>query len=158
MNRPRIAGPGDISELVRLINAAYRVEEFFIDGDRTNASDIAARMQAPDASFLVVDGDPGSLAATVCVTLHGNHAHFGLLAVDPDRQRQGLARSLITAVEEHCRAAGCRELEMDFVNLREELPAVYAALGFIETGETATLPAEERLTRPAHLVRMWKRL
>ena len=64
MSEPRAASVGDVPELVRVINLAYRVEDFFINGDRTNDSDVQRRMATPDAGFLVVDDtDPGRLAA-----------------------------------------------------------------------------------------------
>lgn len=159
MNGVRVAGPADIDELVRVTNAAYRVEDFFVDGDRTNAADVRSRMDVAGAAFLVVDGDvPGSIAASVHVQVDHGHGHFGLLAVDPAHQGKGLGRLLVEAVERHCRDSGCHELTMDFVNLREELPGFYHHLGFTVTGETAPMPANERLKRPAHLVAMRKPL
>jgi hypothetical protein len=62
----------------------------------------------------------------------------------------------VEATEARCRAAGCRDVLLDIVNLREELPGFYQALGYRETGETAPLPADEVLKRPAHLVGMRK--
>jgi GNAT superfamily N-acetyltransferase len=159
MTRVRLAGPADIDELVRVTNAAYRVEDFFVDGDRTNASDVRSRMDLSGAAFLVVDGtERGSIAAAVHVQVDRGHGHFGLLAVDPVHQGKGLGRLLVEAVERHCRDHGCHELTMDFVNLREELPGFYQHLGFTVTGETAPMPANERLKRPAHLVAMRKPL
>lgn len=155
----RVAGPADAPALARLINAAYRVEDFFIDGDRTDALDLHARIGTPDTTFLVIDdGATGQPIASVYVHVSGRHGHFGLLAVDPGRQGEGLGRALVAGVEAHCRRAGCTELSLDFVNLREELPGFYAALGFVETGATAPMPEGEKLKRPAHLVRMEKPL
>ena len=47
----------DIPEVVRVINSAFRVEDFFIDGDRTNEGDISARMADPEVRFFVVESD-----------------------------------------------------------------------------------------------------
>jgi hypothetical protein len=67
----RYATDKDIPEIVRIINSAFRVEDFFIDGDRTNAGDITARMADPDTRILVVDApDSGTLAAAVVVDVH----------------------------------------------------------------------------------------
>ena len=154
----RVATPGDVAALVRLINAAYRVEDFFINGDRTNERDVRARLEAPGAAFLVIDAPAGAgLAGAVYVEIRGDRGYFGLLSVDPARQKQGLGRKLVEAVESHCRAAGCRVLDIDVVNLRQELPAFYAALGFVPAG-TAPFPDPAKLTRPAHLVMMTKPL
>lgn len=155
---PRVATADDIPALVRLINLAYRVEDFFVNGDRTTADDVATRIAAPDACFLVIDSEQsGTPAAAVYVDIHESHGHFALLSVDPNHQRQGLSRILLEAVEDHCRAAGCRFLDLEVVNLREDLPAYYAALGFEPCG-TAPFPQLWKLSRDAYLILMTKPL
>jgi N-acetylglutamate synthase-like GNAT family acetyltransferase len=155
----REATSEDIPELVRIINAAFRVEDFFVNGDRTNRVDIAKRMRDPAVRFLVVDAAPDStgLAAGVQVDVHEQRGHFAMLAVDPELQGRGLSRVLMNAVEEYCRAAGCEDLEIEVVNLREELPAFYVAMGFVSV-DTAPFPDMSKLRREAHMVRMTKRL
>jgi N-acetylglutamate synthase-like GNAT family acetyltransferase len=155
---PRYATNEDVSELVRIINSAYRVEDFFVDGDRTSESDIASQMEDPTVRFLVVDSqEPTALAAAVLVDVHGNRGHFAMLSVDPPFQGRGLARLLVDAVEAHCRAAGCDALDIEIVNLREELPSFYVAMGF-SPFDTAPFPDRGKLSRDAHLVLMRKSL
>jgi GNAT superfamily N-acetyltransferase len=155
---PRYATEEDIPELVRIINAAYRVEDFFVYGDRTSADDIAARMADPAMSIIVIDApDSTSLAGAVLVDVHDRRGHFAMLSVDPPHQGRGIARELINAVEEHCRNAGCNALDLEIVNLREELPAFYGAMGFA-SGETAPFPNTAKLKRDAHLITMSKAL
>ena len=154
----RFATQEDIPEIVRIINSAFRVEDFFVNGDRTNHSDIAARMADPHVRFLVVDADvPGAIAAAVVVDVHDGHGHFAMLSVDPPLQGRGLARVLMKAVEDHCRAAGCESIEIEVVHLREELPAFYDKMGYAPT-DTAPFPDKAKLRREAHMVRMTKRL
>jgi ribosomal protein S18 acetylase RimI-like enzyme len=154
----RTATEVDIPELVRVINAAYRVEDFFIDGDRTHADDIRERMADPGMRIIVVDrDDSGSLAGCVLVDVHDNRGHFAMLSVDPPLQGRGVARILLNAVEEHCRSQGCEALDLEIVDLREELPAFYERLGF-KPVRTAPFPEQRKLTRPAHLVIMRKTL
>jgi len=155
---PRSATPPDVQELVRLINAAYRVEAFFIRGDRTSTGEVRALMEGPDAGFLVVDsGEPGRLTGAVYVETHGARGHFGLLAVDPGHQGKGVGRKLVVAVEAHCRAAGCRFVDLDVFDVRTELPPFYASCGYVADGVTE-FAKPELLLRPAHLIRMWKAL
>ena len=155
---PRYALEADIPEIVRIINSAFRVEDFFVNGDRTNAADIAARMADPHVRFLVVDAEePGLLAAAVVVDVHDSHGHFAMLSVDPPLQGRGLARILMSAIEDHCRAAGCDTVEIEVVNLREELPAFYDMMGYAPV-DTAPFPDKSKLSRDAHMVRMTKRL
>lgn len=154
----RYATEADIPELVRIINAAYRVEDFFVYGDRTSADDIATRMADPAMAIIVVDApDSSGLAGAVLVDIHDRRGHFAMLSVDPPYQGRGIARLLINAVEEHCRSAGCGALDLEIVNLREELPAFYEAMGFAP-GETAPFPNTAKLKRDAHLVIMTKAL
>jgi len=154
----RYATNDDIPEIVRIINSAFRVEDFFIDGDRTTEADIAARMAERDVRFLVIDSpEPGALAATVMMDVHGDRGHFAMLSVDPPFQGRGLSRLLMNAVEDYCREARCEALDIEVVNLREELPAFYAANGFAPV-TILPFPDERKLRRDAHLVRMTKRL
>ena len=148
----------DAPALVRVINLAYRVEDFFVAGDRTDEADVRRRMAKPHAAFLVLDGpDSDGLAAAVYVEIRGSRGYFGMLSVDPAQQQRGLGRAMIAAVEDRCRAAGCRFLDIEVVNLRDELPPFYDRFGFKPTGEAPfTDPAI--LRRPAHLVVMTKPL
>jgi uncharacterized membrane protein/GNAT superfamily N-acetyltransferase len=152
----RRATNADVPALVRLINTTYHVEDFFLHGDRTSEADVRERMARPGGTFLVV-GDGANLAGAVFVEISGDRGFFAMLSVDPGRQKQGLGRVLVTAVEDHCRAGGCRFLDLDIVNLREELPAFYDKFGFTPTG-TAPFHTPARLKRPAHLVMLTKAL
>jgi GNAT superfamily N-acetyltransferase len=89
--------------------------------------------------------------------VHGDRGHFAMLSVDPPFQGKGLSRLLMNAVEERCREAGCSALDIEIVNLREELPAFYAANGFAPI-DTVPFPDVRKLRRDAHLVRMTKSL
>lgn len=153
----RPATPADIPEIVRVTNAAFRVEDFFIVGDRTNTDDIAAKMAGATACFLVIDAPMRvGLMASAFVELRGDRGYFGMLSVDPAHQKKGLGRILFNAIEARCRAAGCVALDISVVNLREELPAFYAMLGFTPTG-TAPL-VSHNTKRDAHFILMSKPL
>ena len=83
MPAPRIAS-GDAPALVRVINLAYRVEDFFVAGDRTDEADVRRRMAKPHAAFLVLDGpDSGELAAAVYAEVRGRRGYFGMLSSIP---------------------------------------------------------------------------
>jgi N-acetylglutamate synthase-like GNAT family acetyltransferase len=150
----RKAEATEAEQIAALVNAAFRVERFFIEGDRTNPAQVSTLLETGD--FLLAEAD-GSLIACVYVELRGESGYFGLLAVDPTRQGQGLGARLVAAVEEHCRAAGCRVMELQIVNVRAELPRFYQALGYRETG-TAPFPTEAQTKLPCHFVKMAKPL
>jgi uncharacterized membrane protein/GNAT superfamily N-acetyltransferase len=153
---PRLAGDADVPVLVDLINRAYRVEDFFAYGDRTCEADVRARMVKPGAAFLVIEDDRG-LAGSVFVQVTGDRGFFAMLAVAPDRQKQGLGRRLVESVEAHCRGAGCRHLDMDMLSVRQELPAFYARFAFAPYG-MAPFDEPSKLSQPIHYVLMTKRL
>lgn len=158
--RFREAATADIPALTRLVNAAYRVEDFFVSGDRASEPDLRARLARPGAAFLVVDapsGEAGSPQGAVYVLADGTRGYFGPLAVHPQAQGRGIGRALVRAAETWCRSRGCTRLELDIVNLRRELPPFYAALGFESVGE-APFPDPARLRCPAHLILMAKPL
>lgn len=155
----RLATAREAGALAKVINAAFVVEAFFKIGDRTSADEIASMMEA-GSEFLVIDAWPAGhaeIAACVHLKCSGDRAYLGMLSVDPDRQRQGLGRRLVDAVETRARDRGCRFVDMHIVNLREELPAYYRALGYQETG---MLPFSDPhlSTRPCHFIVMSKSL
>jgi ribosomal protein S18 acetylase RimI-like enzyme len=156
--KTRYANSDDIAALVRLINEAYRVEDFFVYGDRTSHEDVTARLGAPHACFIVVDGAiRGELTGAVWAEARAHRGHFAMLSVDPAYQGRGLGRALVGAVENHCLAAGCRALDLEVVDLRTELPSFYEKLGFSFV-ETARFPDPGKLRRDAHLIVMTKGL
>ena len=143
----------DLKTLLYLINEAYLVERFFVDGDRI-APDGLTRL-AGKGTFLIGEDD-GRGRACVYVELRGERGYFGLLAVDPTSQHRGWGRRMIAAAEAFCLDAGCVALDINVVNLRAELPPFYASLGYVQTG---TAPfTDPRATRPCHLIVMTKNL
>ncbi len=155
MNPPRRASERDASAIAELTNAAYVVEQFFIDGDRTTVAEVAELMSR--GHFLVIDADAGRLAGSVHVRIDGDRGYFGLLAVDPARHGQGLGRRLVAAAEATCAAAGCSFMDLRVVNLRSELPPWYRSLGYEECG-TEPFPEEAGPKLPCHFIRMSKPL
>jgi GNAT superfamily N-acetyltransferase len=150
----RIAELGDAAELTSLINRAFAVERFFIEGDRLDVEEVRTRLGT--GQFLVLEDGEGT-AGSVYVELRGDRAYLGLLAVDPARQRQGIGRRMVAAAEELARQAGCRHMDLRIVNLREELPPFYRALGYVETG-TSPFPAEQPVKAACYFVEMSKYL
>jgi GNAT superfamily N-acetyltransferase len=155
--RTRRATTADVGAIVEVVNRAYRVEEFFVTGTRTREADIRRLLSTDGTTFLVIDStlDDARLAGSVCVRVRGERGYFSMLSVDPDEQGRGLGRVLVADAEAHCRGAGCTAMDIDVVNLREELPAFYSALGYAPSG-TAPFPEPGVLRREAHLVVMSK--
>lgn len=154
---PRIARPSDIPEIVRVTNCAYVVEHFCLQGDRTDAEDVRARMAT--GQFLVVEdpADRSILRGVVLLSIQDGRGYLGTLSVDPPFQGKGLARVLVAAVEAECRSAGCDFLDLTVINLRRELFPFYGRLGFSPTA-VLPFPRPAKVLQPLHLVQMTKAL
>ena len=176
----REAGRQEAGEIVRVINAAFNpAESFFVDGDRIDleqvlhyfekgvflvaAEPLAGRHCASGAAACT--NQPGSrskrlhgeMSGCVYVELRGERAYFGLLSVDPARQKGGIGGALIAAAEEYGRAHGCLFMDLRIVNLRAELPAFYGKLGYTVAG-TEEFTSGAPIKLPCHFIKMQKAL
>jgi len=150
----RQAEERDTAALVHLINAAFRVEGPFIEGDRIDGIGLASYMAK--GKFLLAE-DAAGLAGCVYVELRGNRGYLGLLGVDPARQGAGLGRKLMDAAENYFRGAGCVAVDLRVLSTRTPLPAFYRHLGYHETG-TAPIAPEVPAKVPFHYILMSKAL
>jgi GNAT superfamily N-acetyltransferase len=150
----RIAAVSDALAITSLINAAFRVEKFFIDGDRIDVDQVKTFLG--EGEFLLLE-DAEGLAGCVYIKTRTERAYLGLLSIDPERQRSGLGSCLVQAAEDHARGRGCRSLDLQIVNVRAELPGFYTALGYTANG-TAPFSSDVPTKMPCHFVKMWKAL
>ena len=142
----RRATAADAAALAKLINAAYAIEAFFVEGDRTNAAEIIGMMKTGE--FLVLEHG-GDLGGAVYVERDG---YFGMLSVAPALQGHGLGTRLVRIAEALCESAGCDVMRMRIINLREELGRWYRSLGYREVG---TAPYTHRpVKQPCHFIEM----
>ena len=152
----RVATPADIPAIVSLVNRAFEVELFFLNGDRTSRENVTEMMAKGE--YLLAESE-GHMVGTVYFEKRGDRAYFGMLSVEPSLKGIGLGRLLIETVEEHARKQGCQAMDITVVNLRTELPPYYGRFGYEISGELP--PPEHMRTRskvPCHLVRMSKSL
>ena len=150
----RTAHPQDAKNIARVVNAAFRPERFFIDADRTSPDKVLALLQK--VKFLLAE-ESGELVGCVYVELRGERGYFGMLAVNPEKQRSGLGKQLVAAAEEDCRSNGCLVMDLTIVNLRKELPGLYRHLGYMESG-ILPFPSDQHANQPCHLIQMSKPL
>jgi GNAT superfamily N-acetyltransferase len=148
----RPAQASEAEAVMRTINAAYYpAESFFVDGDRVSLAQTLEHFAT--GTFLVA----GDYQGCVYVEARGERAYFGLLCVDPARQRAGIGKKLIAAAEGWARERGCRHMDIHVVNLRVELPAFYASQGYVQSG-TEEFPEHEPTKLPCHFLVMTKQL
>lgn len=152
--RVRMAAAEDVEPLARLINAAFVVEQPFIEGERIDPAGVRKYMQK--GKFLVAEDEEG-LAGCVYLELRGERGYLGLLGVEPRRQGAGLGRKLIDAAEDYFRAAGCRVIDLRIISPRTPLLAFYERRGYAQTG-TAPFAADVALKAPCHYILMSKQI
>jgi GNAT superfamily N-acetyltransferase len=150
----RSARVGDADAIAHLINTAFLVEQFFIERDRTNPATVRALMEK--GNFLLAEDGP-NLLGCVYFEVSGEHGYFGMLSIDPSRQRMGLGRQLVDKVEIYFRAAGCKFSDMKIVNVRTELHTLYRRWGYVDTG-TGIYDDPTPTKIPVHFITMSKPL
>jgi ribosomal protein S18 acetylase RimI-like enzyme len=147
----------DAVAISRLVNRAYRVEDFFKVGDRTNVREVSDYLLTE--SFLIARDEDDNIVGAIRVSIDGERGHFGMLSVDPSAQGTGLGRTLISSAERYCGERGCTWMDLEVASPRTELPALYRKFGYEVSGE-APWPddALDELKSPAHFIVMSKRL
>ena len=141
----------DAAAIMDVINRAYLVERFFLDGDRINEEEVRSCLAR--GIFLVASQRGAEPAACVFLQRTGSdRTYLGLLAVDPGVQKRRLSALVMAAAERYCRRRGDAAIDIRVVNLRTELPPFYEARGFVTCG---TAPFDDpRLFKPAHFTLM----
>jgi len=150
----REAVDSDRDNIVQLINTAFRVESFFVDGDRTDCDKVSAMLKS--GKFFLIEAG-AKFVGCIYVELRGASGYFGLLSVDPSCRGLGIGRKLVVAAENYFRESGCRTSDMLMVSVREELLPFYQTLGYEFSG-TAPFPQEVITKIPCHFITMSKNI
>jgi GNAT superfamily N-acetyltransferase len=83
--------------------------------------------------FLLVEDSAGQPAGCVYTQANGERAHFGMLAVDPQHQGQGIGKLMVEAAEAMVACTAANSWKSTVLSLRPELPPFYRKLGYIES-------------------------
>jgi ribosomal protein S18 acetylase RimI-like enzyme len=154
MTAVRKATERDVPEIVAVVNAAFRVESDFRAGERTSSAEILRLMQSD--TFLVAL-EQERITGSVQVRIDELTGYFGMLAVDPSRQRSGVGRALLEAAENYCREYGCSEMTLSTGSVRRELFPYYEKFGY-QIISVHPAQNEGPFTKPIDIVKMAKRL
>ena len=150
----RPAALEDAAALTGLINRAFVVEQFFVDGERIAVEGVLERFRS---GVFLIDEENGVPAGCVFAERRStSRGYIGLLAVEPPLKGRGIGTRLMTAAEEWCTSSGCAEVDITVVSVRTELFPFYEALGYRSRAEE---PFTDRPTKvPCHFVIMTKPL
>lgn len=151
--RFRAATPADVAAVVALTQSAYRgdasragwtTEADLLDGQRTDAREVAELVANPDVRLLLAERDGQLLACCVVERLSGERAgdgYFGMFSVRPDAQGNGTGRALLAEAERVARTQWhARTMRMSVIDARAELIAWYERRGYRRTGEYKAFP------------------
>ncbi|MDR0345971.1 MAG: GNAT family N-acetyltransferase, partial [Nocardiopsaceae bacterium] len=119
--------PAELTGVDELLQAAY--------GGRSRRREVALYLAVqPDGWFVISDG--GQLIGAAGMIGYGSFCWLGLVAVHPDRQRQGLATRLSEYLLGWARERGCATIALDASDAGRP---VYERLGFQVAGATVEL-------------------
>ncbi|MEO6171363.1 MAG: N-acetyltransferase [Lysobacter sp.] len=165
----RAATAADIGALVALVQSAYRgessrigwtTEADLLDGQRTDAADIAACLTRDRSTVLIavrsgtVPGDPAILAcAHIAIETDptvGETGYFGMFAVRPELQGAGIGKALLAEAERMVRDEWrLPMMRMSVIDVRDELIAFYQRHGYRRSGVYKSFPyGDERFGIP----------
>ncbi|MEU3784920.1 GNAT family N-acetyltransferase [Streptomyces sp900129855] len=154
----RDATDADVDALVALIEAAYRgdssragwtTEADILQGQRTDPDGVLDVIKAPNSRLLTVE-QGGRIVACCQLEHRGDHAYFGMFAVNPTAQGSGLGKTIMAQAERQARENwGVTEMHMTVISVREDLIAWYERRGYRRTGRMTPFPyGDERFGIP----------
>jgi GNAT superfamily N-acetyltransferase len=129
----RRARSEDRAAVEAIVNAAYAVYVDRIGKPPRPMLDDYARLIA-DGSVSVLEDADRTMGAIIVLVPKQDHLLLDNIAVRPDRQGHGLGRQLIAFAEGEARRLGYAELRLYTHQMMTENIALYARLGFVETG------------------------
>lgn len=153
--RPDALDDGERRRLVELVNAAFRRHAWLFPEDRVTEDTF--QVETAGKLILALRSTSGDTAALAALAVNPPALRFGMAAVAPRLQGQGLGAKLVSALEAHARATRLEAVEMETV-VEIGNAAYYERLGYAvvdrETLPTGTWGA----LAPFQLVQMRKAL
>jgi len=133
MSTLRPAKSEDLSAVAALIDAAYR-HYVPILGRRPRPMDDDLQARLGNGELFVIEED-GTLLAVLTMMVQAAAVHIFNFAVHPDAQGRGLLRQMLDFAEAAARREDKSKLTLYTNAAMTRNRAIYAHLGFTETGE-----------------------
>ena len=141
-----------VSELVQLVNSAYRgesskrgwtTEADLLGGVRTDDASMLHLINASESAVLQCRNEQNELLGCVNLRKQNNQLYLGMLTVSPELQGAGIGKELLHASEQYAKDHRLSEIVMTVISVRQELIAWYERRGYQKTGETKPFPASD---------------
>lgn len=129
---PSLATQDDVVAIERLVTDAYSKYIPLIGKPPSPMLADYRALVSADAVWVAKDG--GAVAGVLVLLPRPDHLLLDNVAVAPERQRTGLGRHLIAFAERQSAAWGYADIRLYTHALMDENTALYARLGFEETG------------------------
>ncbi|SFI61194.1 GNAT family N-acetyltransferase [Nitrosomonas sp. Nm34] len=140
----------DAARIAVLVNSAYRgdssrhgwtTEADFIDGQRTDTSEIEEILSADNQCILLAERNEEIIGCVHLEKRDANVCYFGMFVVKPKLQAQGLGKRLIMEAERFAsHQLACTIMQMHVISIRNELIAWYERRGYRRTDERHPFP------------------
>ena len=145
----RNATPDDVDAIVALVTSAYRgdasragwtTEADLLDGNRIDPDVLLADLRRPRSRVVVAERD-GELLACAHVAEEDGHGYFGMFAVRPTLQGDGIGKRMLAECERITRDEWrLPAMRMTVIDVRDELIAFYERRGYRRTGTLKPFP------------------
>jgi ribosomal protein S18 acetylase RimI-like enzyme len=148
-----IATKSDISELVQLVNSAYRgdsskkgwtTEADLLGGVRTDPNTLLEQINQPNQTILKAVNASQKIIGCVSLLEKKDTFYLGMLTVQPDIQANGIGKKLLASAEEYALNKNVHCIEMTVISVRLELIAWYQRRGYQLTGEKRAFPTDPK--------------
>lgn len=148
-----IVNPSDLTELVSLVNSAYRgdssrkgwtTEAELLEGVRTDYNSLLVQINEPGQTILKAIDHSGKIIACVSLQEKSEKMYLGMLTVEPTIQAKGIGKILLNAAEAFAIERNIYCIEMTVISVRAELIAYYQRRGYQLTGEKRAFPTDTK--------------
>jgi GNAT superfamily N-acetyltransferase len=148
----RNADTDDISTLTSLINRSYRgessrngwsTEADLLSGKRIDETRLLQLHNDADSLIFIAQSDE-MILATIHAHRESNSIHFGLFAVEPTIQDNGIGKALLAYAESQAyNQWKITTAIMEVISHRTELIEYYERRGYVSTGEMIPFPKSD---------------
>lgn len=98
------------------------------------------------SGYATIAEKAGQIVGFQITSIHTLNAHLGRLAVAPNCQGQGIGKTLVLDMLQHCQNLGVPTISVNTQNTNLQSLQLYESVGFLRTG--STFPVYTRKIKP----------